>query len=231
MPQVGDCVNRAFPARQTRVTLWSMSHAPSPHTFLQSLEAMADEAGEEGYSLRAIFARLDERAFGAGLFLLALPCAIPFLYLVPQVVSLPMMALTLQMLAGREEPWLPEKFGERRIDKPGLTRMSRFGRKWFGWLEKISHPRMSWLTGKSAERVLALFLTVFCASILLPIPSTNTVPGIGVAIIAFGLMSRDGLLVILGLIIGTAWIALLITAALYGFDAATDLLRALLGRG
>lgn len=208
-----------------------MSNTHSPHTFLQSIEAMAAEASTEGLSLHAIFTRLDERAFGAGLFLLALPCAIPFLYLVPQIVSLPMMALTLQMLAGREDPWLPEKFGQRHIDKTGLTRMASFGRKWFGWLETIAHPRLTWLTGKSAERILAVFLTIFCASILLPIPSTNTVPGIGVAIVAFGLMSRDGLLVILGLIVGTAWVSLLIGAALYGFDAATDLLRALLGRG
>lgn len=178
-------------------------------TFLQSLEAMATEAVPEGLSLHAIMDRLDERAFGAALFLLALPCAIPFLYLVPQIVSLPMMALTLQMLAGREEPWLPEKFGSRKIDKAGLTRMARFGRKWFGWLESFSRPRLTWLTGHAAERLVALFLTVFCASILLPLPLTNTTPGIAVAIACFGLMSRDGLLVILGLIVGTLWVSLL----------------------
>ncbi|MEM1148589.1 MAG: exopolysaccharide biosynthesis protein [Pseudomonadota bacterium] len=199
-------------------------------TFLQSLEAMADEAPEVGFSLHYILDRLDERAFGAALFLLALPCAIPFLYLVPQIVSLPMMALTLQMLAGRNEPWLPEKFGARKIDKAGLTRMSGFGRKWFGWLERISKPSLTWLTGKKSERLIALFLTAFCASILVPLPSTNTIPGIGVAIVAFGLMSRDGRLVILGLIIGSLWVTLLISAAAFGFDAATDLIRSLLGR-
>jgi len=119
-----------------------MDKTQKPRTFLQSLEAMASEAPEPGLTLRAIFERLDERAFGAGLFLLALPCAIPFLYIVPQVVSLPMMALTLQMLAGRGEPWLPAKFGQRKIDKAGLTRMSGFGRKWFGWLERIARPRL-----------------------------------------------------------------------------------------
>ena len=199
-------------------------------TFLQSLEAMAAEAPEDGFTLHYILDRLDERAFGAALFLLALPCAIPFLYLVPQIVSLPMMALTLQMLAGRSEPWLPERFGTRKIDKAGLTRMSSFGRKWFGWLERISRPSLTWLTGKRSERVIALFLTIFCASILVPLPSTNTVPGIGVAIVSFGLMSRDGRLVILGMLIGIAWVSLLITAAAFGFEAATDLIRTLLGR-
>ncbi len=190
-----------------------MTQTGAPRTFLQSLETMADEAPEEGLSLKAIFDRLDERAFGAGLFILALPCSIPFLYGVPQIVSLPMMVLTLQMLAGRDEPWLPEKFGARKIDKQGLSRTSRFGRKWFGWLERISHPRLLWITGRGMDQVLALFMTVFCASILLPFPLTNTVPGIAVAIMAFGLMSRDGLLVILGWLLGSAWIAMLVTGS------------------
>lgn len=208
-----------------------MSEKDQPQrTFLQSLEAMADEAPADGFSLHYIFDRLDERAFGAALFLLALPCAIPFLYLVPQIVSLPMMALTLQMLAGRQEPWLPERFATRKIDKAGLTRMSSFGRKWFGWLERISRPSLTWLTGRKSERVIALFLTLFCASILVPLPSTNTIPGIGVAIVSFGLMSRDGRLVLLGLLIGSLWVSLLVTAAAFGFDAATDLIRSLLGR-
>ena len=185
----------------------------APRTFLQSLEAMAAEAPEAGFSLHQILDRLEERAFGAMLFILALPCAIPFLYGVPQIVSLPMMALTLQMLAGREEPWLPAKFGSRMIHKAGLERTSKFGRKWFGWLEIISHPRLTFLTGKTMERVVALFLTVFAASILVPLPLTNSTPAIAVAIVAFGLMARDGILVILGAILGSVWIAILLTGS------------------
>ncbi|MDG1825975.1 MAG: exopolysaccharide biosynthesis protein [Henriciella sp.] len=208
-----------------------MIDAPIERTFLQSLEAMAAEAPEEGMSLHAILDRLDERAFGAMLFILALPCAIPFLYGVPQVVALPMLALTLQMLAGRNEPWMPEKFGKRMIGKAGLTRMSGFGRKWFGWLERISHPRLSFLSGRGAERPVALFLTIICASILVPLPLTNSIPAIGAAIAAFGLMARDGLLVILGLLIGILWVGLLVTAfilvgdAIFNSGSTSDFLR------
>lgn len=198
-----------------------MTEQLSPHTFLQSIEHMAAEAPEEGFSLKAIFERLDERAFGAALFILALPCCIPFLYGVPQIVSLPMMVLAGQMVAGREEPWLPEKFAQRKIDKKGLTRTAKGGRKWFGWLEKIAKPRLTFLMAGGGERVIGLFLVFFCASILVPLPSTNTVPGIGVAIVAFGLMARDGLLVILGTIIGTAWIATLIALVALGIRTVT----------
>ncbi|WP_084421149.1 exopolysaccharide biosynthesis protein [Henriciella litoralis] len=198
-----------------------MTEELAPHTFLQSVEAMADEAPVEGFSLLQIIDRLNERAFGAALFILALPCCIPFLYGVPQIVSLPMMVLSGQMVAGRKEPWLPEKFAQRMIDKKGLTRTAKGGRKWFGWLEKIARPRLTFLMGKRGERVIGLFLVFFCASILVPLPSTNTVPGIGVAIVAFGLMARDGILVIVGSIIGTAWITTLLALIFLGVRTLT----------
>jgi len=82
-------------------------------TLLEMIEAIAASASEEGLSLRALLGELDEQAFGAGLFLLALPCCIPVLYGVPQVVALPMLALAAQMVMGREEPWLPARLADR----------------------------------------------------------------------------------------------------------------------
>jgi hypothetical protein len=189
---------------------------PTEKTLLQTIEALAERAPEDGFSLRAIFDQLDASAFGAGLFLLALPCCIPFLYGVPQVVSLPMMALAAQMAMGREQPWMPDKLGNRKIDRKGLTQMAAGGRKWLGWIERIVRPRFTVITGKRSERVIGLFLCVFCASILVPLPMTNTVPGFAVAIASFGLMQKDGLMVIAGLVIGTAWVSGLIGAVMFG---------------
>ena len=199
-------------------------HAP-PRTLLQSIEAMSGEAGPEGFSLRQIMDRLDERAFGAMLFVLALPCCVPFLYLVPQIVSLPMMALAAQMAWGREEPWLPARLAARKIDRNGLINTARGGRKWFGWVEAIARPRLTFLTGAGPERVIGAVLCVFCASILVPLPMTNTVPGFAVALASFGLIQRDGLLVIVGLVLGSAWVSFLVTVAIIGLDT----LRGLIG--
>lgn len=196
----------------------SAAALPDQRTLLQTLEDLAAEAPEEGLTLRAILARLDESAFGAGLFLLALPCCMPFLYGVPQVVALPMLALAFQMLIGREQPWLPEKLGARKIDKKGLTRMAEGGRKWFGWIETIIRPRLSVITGRRSERVIGAFLFFFCASILVPLPATNTVPGFAVAVTSFGLMQKDGLAVIAGSILGFAWIGALILGAVTGIS-------------
>ncbi len=203
--------------------------AEPERTLLQTIELLAQAAPEEGFSLREIFDRLDESAFGAGLFLLALPCCIPFLYGVPQVVALPMLALAFQMVIGREEPWLPATLGKRKIDRKGLTQMATGGRKWFGWIEAIIRPRFSVITGRRSERVIGLFLFFFSASILTPLPMTNTVPGMAVAVTAFGLMQKDGLAVTAGIILGTTWVGALITGAFLGLNIITHFSSALLG--
>lgn len=194
----------------------AMTPAAENRTLLQTIEQMAAAAPEEGFTLSEIFDQLDESAFGATLFLLALPCCIPFLYIVPQIVAVPMMALAVQMFLGREEPWLPSGLASRRIDKAGLTAMATGGRKWFGWIERLIRPRLTFITGPRSEQVVGAFLVFFCASILVPLPGTNTVPGFAVAVASFGLMQKDGLAVIAGLILGIAWIGTLIFGALTG---------------
>lgn len=176
-------------------------------TLIGTLEIMAETAPAEGLSLGEIRAQLDQRAFGALLIVLAMPVSIPFLYGVPQVVSVPMMALCAQMMMGRAEPWLPEKLAARVMNKSGLQSMAAGARKWFGWVERLARPRLQFLASRPAERVIGLLLCAFCASILVPLPLTNTVPGIAVAIVGFGLLAKDGLLIIPGLILGTGWIA------------------------
>ncbi len=190
-----------------------MSETAASRGLIGALEAIAGSAPDEGLSLGDFLDALGERAFGIVLFAMALPVSIPFLYGVPQIMALPMMALCGQMALGRSEPWLPTKFKTRMIDKANLDRMARGGRKWFGWLEIISHPRLTFLTGKTMERVVALFLTAFAASILVPLPLTNSTPAIAVAIVAFGLMARDGILVILGALLGSVWIGILLTGS------------------
>lgn len=212
------------------------THISEPEgSILTALDRLTADAPEEGLSLAQIFDALDERAFGALLFTLALPCCIPFLYIVPQIVSLPMMAIALQMVAGRHEPWLPSKFAGRMIDRQGLQRISRSGRKYFGWAEKIARPRLTFLASPIAERIVGTLLVFFCASILVPLPATNTVPGFAVALVSFGLMARDGLMMIAGMLLGTLWIAMLITVVvLFGVtvftsaEGTSDVIRPLL---
>jgi len=202
---------------------------------IAALEEIAGTAPADGLTLGAFTQALGERVFGVLLFALAIPVCMPFLYGVPQVVALPMMALALQMAAGRDEPWLPKKFSARTMAKADLEKMARGARKWFGWVEALARPRLRVLSGPAAERIVGGVFVLFCASILVPLPATNTTPGIAVALASIGLITKDGFLVLIGLALGVAWIALLIIGfSVFGLaflDLAKDFILGLFGAG
>ena len=178
----------------------------------ERLDQLAANAPTDTVTLAWVLHDLNERAFGLFLLFLALPCCIPFLYGVPQIVALPMMFVSVQILFGRSSPWLPEKLGARTVSKDSLTGLAERAGPWLRRIEALSRPRLTALTRAPADRMVGLALVLFSASILVPLPGTNTVPGFAVVIVSMGLLQRDGALVILGSIIGTLWIGTLIFA-------------------
>jgi hypothetical protein len=191
----------------------------------QRLSKLADDVEGDAASMGWIMAQLHERAFGLFLLVLALPCCIPFLYGVPQIVALPLMFISAQMLMGRQTPWLPQKLAARSVSKDALGDLARRAGPWLRRIEAVSRPRLARLTQPPLDQLVGLALVLFSASILVPLPGTNTVPGIAVVIVAMGLLQRDGVLVILGGLLGTAWIASLVFAG----ASLVSLIRAWLG--
>lgn len=183
-----------------------------PH--LLPLQQTADDSAASGQkatiSLGALSDLMEERAFGLLLLVLALPCCLPFIYVLPQLVALPMVVLAAQMAAGRRAPWLPETLRKRQLPVAGLLNVVARAKKYGGWLERLAHPRFPSFTGDRATQIIGALLIVPCLSILVPLPLTNTVPGIGAALAAIGLIERDALFVILGLAIALTWVAILV---------------------
>jgi hypothetical protein len=176
------------------------------------LAQLVSDAKGETVTLDWILGQLHERAFGLFLLILALPCCIPFLYGLPQIVALPLMFVAAQILLGRRVPWLPGKLSARTVSAEGLGTLSRRSAPWLKRIEAVSRPRLTALTNAPVDRLVGLVLVLFSASILVPLPGTNTVPGLAVVIVAMGLLQRDGVLVLLGGALGTAWIATLVFA-------------------
>lgn len=187
----------------------------TPHQDLaisEQLVQLAVDAPSDTVTLDWVLEKLNERAFGLFLLVLALPCCIPFLYGIPQVVALPLMFVSAQILIGRTAPWLPTKLGARTVSKAGLQSLAMRAGPWLRKIEALSKPRLTALSRRPLDRLVGLGLVVFSASILVPLPGTNSVPGIAVVIISMGLLQRDGLLIIAGLVTGTVWIATLLIA-------------------
>lgn len=176
------------------------------------LYQLAEDAEGEVVTLGWIMSQLHERAFGLFLLILALPCCIPFLYGIPQIVALPLMFVSAQILFGRTSPWLPERLSTREVTRLGLQNLADRAKIWLERIEAVSRPRLAVLTRPPVDRLLGIALVLFSASILVPLPGTNTVPGFAVVLISMGLLQRDGILVLVGSALGTLWIATLIFA-------------------
>ena len=197
--------------------------SPAPHDMTETPTAettksisdvlidLADHAETDRLSIGKLIDTLEDRAFGLLLLIFALPCCLPFLYGVPQVVALPMLFIAGQVAIGMHRPWLPEFLRKRTISAESFRDMAHRSKKYIGWFENISKPRGTWLLTGPTERLLGLFLFAFSASILVPLPGTNTVPGIAVAIVSIGFMEKDGLLILGGTILGAIWVSLLAT--------------------
>ena len=188
-------------------------HVDNPKkSFTALVASLATMSGPAGLTLREIRDELDERGFGLMILILAIPCLVPALYGVPQIVGIPILLLAGQMLAGRIEPWLPEAVLKRRVSKAWLDRMADFATKRMGWFERLSRPRLTLFTVGWAERVVALFMILATVTIVLPM--TNTVPSVALTLLAVGLIQRDGLFVLAGAAVAAGWAATLATVAI-----------------
>jgi len=202
-------------------------HDIPEHGFVKVLGSLSEESGPEGLTLREIFDRLDERSFGVFVLILAVPCLLPGLQGVPQVVALLMLLMAVQVVFGREEPWLPRPILDRRVPKRWIDVGAQFAGRRLAWFERVSRHRMKALACGPGERWAALMIMLGALCIVPPL--TNTVPSFGIAFLAVGLIQRDGLFVAIGSVIVAAW-AGLIGVFLYGIANGAEWTRAITER-
>ncbi len=176
------------------------------------LTELSAAAQGDSVTLGWILDQLHERAFGLFLLILALPCCIPFLYGIPQIVALPLVFVSGQIVLGRRVPWLPERLRQRPVLTASLAELSRRADPILKRIEAVSMPRLAVITRPPMDRLVGIALLLFSASILTPLPATNIVPGIAVLLVSMGLLQRDGALVGVGCVLGTLWIGALLFA-------------------
>jgi hypothetical protein len=85
-------------------------------------------------------------------------------------------------------------------------------------------PRFSFVSSRGGEKLIGLFSFVFALSILLPFPLTNLIPAVGVALMALGMLSRDGVPIIIGMIVGSVGIVISFMAILIGQKAVMQII-------
>lgn len=172
-------------------------------------------------TLKEILTLAGERTFGFLFVLLALPSALPVPapgYSIPFGVL--MLVLSLQLIAGRTRPWMPQRWNNKAFDLIIIQKIVKAGTPWLQRLEAISRPRLSSVcTSLPGRTIIGVAITLMALSMMMPIPLTNTLPAIGILVTGFGLLDDDGAISLAGLVLCALGGLLTSLILMFGYEA------------
>lgn len=153
---------------------------------------------------------LHERGFGFLLFIFALPAALPLPGLgINLIIALPLVFLTAQQALGRHTIWIPEKMKYKSISRAQFESILNKALPLIRKVEFLLRPRLGFITHGVFSNLIGICGLVMALSVTVPLPLTNTVPSMGIALMAVGVIMRDGLAVLAGALLGLAWVGMI----------------------
>jgi hypothetical protein len=149
-----------------------------------------------------LLAALRNRAFGLSLILFGLPNLLPIPGL-PIVTGLVLVLLAVQIMIGREVPWLPARIARTELPRAKLTAVIQRTMPFLARIETVTRPRLVHASGPTARRVVGVAVLILAVLlVLVPIPWIGSMPqGLALCVFGLGLTERDGVLVILGFLL------------------------------
>lgn len=168
----------------------------------ETLRELAHAISGERVTVRELLGMIGEQGLLLALMFLTLPFLVPIsIPGVSTVFGLVAILISIGVTLNRL-PWLPDKLLDRPIDAVKLKAAIERGATTFGRVDRISHPRLQWLTRDGTMNRLAGLGLLACAVLLIfplgLVPFSNTLPAWGILLLAAGLLQRDGILILLG---------------------------------
>lgn len=205
-------------------------HAPAARTTAEERTAeillrIVAREGDARITVGEIAAALGDRAFGVIVLILALPNCIPAPPGFGAITGLLTMLFAAQLALGQTQPRLPAWVERRSFDRAGFRRLVLIAAPHLRRFEQVARPRLTGLLRGRPERALGAFMVLQALIVALPVPLTNWLPGVALAVIAAGILERDGLAVLLGIAVGIAAVAVAVMVT-GGFVAAIGLFLA-----
>ena len=190
------------------------SRVPGPSVFIHAsvvLQRLHNEAPPDCFTLHWLMEQLRRRSFGMIMLLLALVAMVPGISI---IAGLLLMIPAFQMLAGRPAPVFPRRIANRPLPTRHLAALLQRAVPVLRHLEKIVHPR--WPTPFEATKRLvgSVVMILNSAIVFAPIPLSNIVPALLIALIALAYLEEDGLvlsiallgaLIVVGVVLVTVW--------------------------
>jgi len=165
------------------------------------LLGLAHDTSRTRISVGELLGALQDRALAALVFVFAIPNVLPVPPGTSAFLGAPLIFLTAQLALGRS-PWLPGFITQRTMAHADFASWMTRIAPWLARAEKLLRPRLAVLTLPPMEFVLGLVSLFLALVVMLPIPLGNTLPSLAVGLIALGILERDGLWVIGGLVTG-----------------------------
>lgn len=156
-----------------------------------------------------IVAVLRDRAFAILVVLLGLPNCLPMPPPIPLVCGLLLALVAAQLAVGWGTPWLPSSLLRRSVPQDAVQRAVGRALPIMRRLERWSRPRFAFLERPVALRLIGFLLLALSLGLLVAAPIIGQIPlGLAVCLVGLGIVERDGVLVLGGLVMGSIGLAL-----------------------
>jgi hypothetical protein len=185
----------------------------------QVIEDVVKNSSSDRIPIRDIVEAMESVGFGLAMMIFAFGVLIPMPPPIPGIISIPLVIFSLQMIAGYSAPKLPKRFSNLSIKRKLLAKLVEKSSPYIRKVERFLRPRLAFMISPKAERVVGVWTLIFSLFVFLPLPLSNFIPGLGVLIISFGLLSKDGLVVIFGIVVGLIGVAISMAVIFLGIEA------------
>jgi hypothetical protein len=199
---------------------------PEPERVSEQLDRWLATRGDK--TLGTLVDLFEKKSFAILFVLLLGPSALPL----PtggatHVFEISAMLLALELIAGRDQIWLPQRW--RKLELAGkkrqrfLTTLMKMIRR----LERLSRPRLRFLFDhRLSNLIFGLLVLGGTAGAFLapPFSGLDTLPSLGVVLLSLGVLLEDFVVVVLALVVGAAGIALVIVLGNVAIDSLGRLL-------
>jgi hypothetical protein len=173
------------------------------------LQRLHDEAPPDQFTLGWLVGGLHKRAFGVLILVLAIVAIAPGVSI---VAGLLMMVPAFQMITGQRAPVFPHRIVVHPFPTRHLAALVQRAVPILKYLEKFIHPR--WHTPFEATKRLvgSVVLMLSAATVFSPIPFSNVVPALVIALIALAYLEEDGVLLSVALLAAIILLVLALAA-------------------
>jgi hypothetical protein len=171
------------------------------------LAAIAADRSRERISIGDLLELLSHRAFGALIFIFAVPNCIPTPPGTSSILGAPLLFLATQLALNRPKPWLPSFITRRSIARRDFAKVIDKVMPWLRRAERLLRPRVSFLTYPPFEQAIGVVCLLLAIVLFLPIPLGNMLPALAISLFALSILERDGLAAIAGLLVGLVSVA------------------------